>query len=105
MAPTCNGLEKVCVVLQVVVTLIVIWALTESTALSVCHKILLQSLLQVQDGSSWLLLCVKPDTQLKFPLWRDEKRRGDLSAPLSMTDHLIPTTVAAQELSEAAAVL
>lgn len=68
MAPTCNGLEKVCIVLQVVVALVVIWTLTESTALSVCHKILLQCLLQVQDGSSWLLLRVKPDTQLKLTL-------------------------------------
>lgn len=73
MAPTCNGLEKVCVVLQVVVALIVVWSLAESTALSVCHKILLQCLLQVQDGSSRLLICVKPDAQLKLPLWTDEE--------------------------------
>lgn len=68
MAPTCNGLEKVCVVLQVVVALVVVWTLTESTAFGICHKILLQRLLQVQDGSSRLLLCVKPDTQLKLTL-------------------------------------
>lgn len=72
MAPTCNGLEKVCVVLQVAVALVVVWSLTESAALSVCHKILLQCLLQVQDGSSMLLVCVKPDAQLKLPLWREQ---------------------------------
>lgn len=72
-APTCDGLEKVRVVLQVVVALVVIGSLTERTALGVCHKILLQCLLQVQDGGSWLLICVKPDTQPKLGLWRDEK--------------------------------
>lgn len=74
MAPTCNGLEKVCIVLKVVVALVVIRSLAESTAFSVCHKILLQRLLQVQDGSSWLFLCVKPDAQLKFALWKNGKQ-------------------------------
>ena len=74
MTPTCDGLEKVRVVLQVVVALVVVGALAERAAFGVCHKILLQRLLQAQDGGSRLLLRVKPDTQPKLALRRDEKR-------------------------------
>lgn len=75
-APTCDGLEKVRVVLQVVVALIVVGSFAECTALSVSQEILRQGLLQVQDGGGRLLLAVKADTQPKLALQGDVERRA-----------------------------
>ena len=65
---TCDGLEEVSVVLQVVVAIVVIGPFTEGTALLVGHEVLPQRRLQVGRGFLQLLLGVEVHSQPKLVL-------------------------------------
>lgn len=66
--PTCDGLEEVGVVLQVVVAVVVVGPFAESTALLVRHEVLPQRRLQVGHGFLRLLLGVEAHSQPKLVL-------------------------------------
>lgn len=65
---TCDGLEEVGVVLQVVVAVIVVGPLAQGAALRVRHQVLSQRRLQVGHGFVRLLLRVEPHSQPELVL-------------------------------------
>lgn len=67
-ARTCDGLEEVGVVFQVVVSIVVVGPFTEGTALLVCREVLPQRRLQVGHGFLQLLLGVEAHSQPKLML-------------------------------------
>lgn len=86
-ALTDKGLIEISIVFEVVVTVIVVRLFAEGPALGVRYPVLIQRLLQVQNGCLRVLLCVVTYTELEILLEREsEKAQPALSSRKAKRD-------------------